>query len=133
MSRRGNPYDNAKAESFVKTLKVEAVYLAAYETFLETVHRQGRTPVVGQYMCEAERERGRSLAQQGDSAFLGLVVLDGEVDGARAAVDGYKQIAFATFTIGGLQLWRMGDDESEVVERDGGGTPQAANGRRSRQ
>src|SRR5213075_938890 len=33
MSRRGNPYDNAKAESFMKTLKVEAVYLMAYETF----------------------------------------------------------------------------------------------------
>jgi putative transposase len=33
MSRRGNPYDNAKAESFMKTLKVEAVYLMAYEAF----------------------------------------------------------------------------------------------------
>lgn len=33
MSRRGNPYDNAKAESFMKTLKVEAVYLMDYETF----------------------------------------------------------------------------------------------------
>ena len=33
MSRRGNPYDNAKAESFMKTLKVEAVYLAEYETY----------------------------------------------------------------------------------------------------
>ena len=33
MSRHGNPYDNAKAESFMKTLKVEAVYLAAYERF----------------------------------------------------------------------------------------------------
>jgi len=33
MSRRGNPYDNAKAESFMKTLKVEAIYLAGYETF----------------------------------------------------------------------------------------------------
>jgi len=33
MSRLGIPYDNAKAESFMKTLKVEAVYLAAYETF----------------------------------------------------------------------------------------------------
>ena len=32
MSRRGNPYDNAKAESFMKTLKVEAVYLMNYET-----------------------------------------------------------------------------------------------------
>jgi putative transposase len=33
MSRRGNPYDNAKAESFMKTLKVEAIYPAGYETF----------------------------------------------------------------------------------------------------
>ena len=33
MGRRGNPYDNAKAESFMKTLKVEAVDLMAYETF----------------------------------------------------------------------------------------------------
>ncbi len=32
MSRRGNPYDNAKAESFMKTLKVEAVYPMDYET-----------------------------------------------------------------------------------------------------
>jgi putative transposase len=35
MSRRGNPYDNAKAESFMKTLKVEAVYLMSYETVEE--------------------------------------------------------------------------------------------------
>jgi putative transposase len=35
MGRRGNPYDNAKAESFIKTLKVEAVYPMAYETFEE--------------------------------------------------------------------------------------------------
>ena len=33
MSRRGNPYENAMAESFMKTLKVEAVYLMEYETF----------------------------------------------------------------------------------------------------
>jgi putative transposase len=26
MGRRGNPHDNAKAESFMKTLKVEAIY-----------------------------------------------------------------------------------------------------------
>ena len=37
MSRPGNPYDNAKAESFMKTLKVKAVYLAAYETFVWAV------------------------------------------------------------------------------------------------
>ena len=35
MGRRGNPYDNAKAESFMKTLKVEAVYPMAYETFAD--------------------------------------------------------------------------------------------------
>ena len=33
MSRRGNPYDNPKAESFIKTLKVEQVYRADYATF----------------------------------------------------------------------------------------------------
>ena len=33
MGRRGNPYDNAKAESFMKTLKVEEVYLTEYKTF----------------------------------------------------------------------------------------------------
>lgn len=32
MGRRSNPYDNAKAASFMKTLRVEAVYLMAYET-----------------------------------------------------------------------------------------------------
>lgn len=35
MSRRGNPYDNAKAESFIKTLKYEEVYLNDYETLAE--------------------------------------------------------------------------------------------------
>jgi transposase InsO family protein len=33
MGRRANPYDNANAESFMKTLKVEAIYLMEYETF----------------------------------------------------------------------------------------------------
>ena len=33
MGRRANPYDNAQAESFMKTLKVEEVYLMDYETF----------------------------------------------------------------------------------------------------
>jgi putative transposase len=37
MGRRGNPYDNAKAESFMKTLKVEAVYPMAYETFEDVI------------------------------------------------------------------------------------------------
>lgn len=35
MGRRGNPYNNAKAESFMKTLKVEGVYLIAFETFAD--------------------------------------------------------------------------------------------------
>lgn len=35
MSRRGNPYDNPFAESFMKTLKVEAVYATEYETFAD--------------------------------------------------------------------------------------------------
>jgi putative transposase len=37
MGRCGNPYDNAKAESFMKTLKVEAVYLMAYESFEDVI------------------------------------------------------------------------------------------------
>src|SRR3546814_1311014 len=35
--RRGNPYDNAKAESFMKTLKVEAVYRTEYDTYADVV------------------------------------------------------------------------------------------------
>ncbi len=35
MSRKGNPYDNAKAESFFKTLKTEEVYLKEYRTIKE--------------------------------------------------------------------------------------------------
>ena len=35
MSRKGNPYDNAMAESFMKTLKSEEVSLNEYETFFD--------------------------------------------------------------------------------------------------
>lgn len=35
MAAKGNPYENAQAESFFKTLKQEEVYLKAYETFEE--------------------------------------------------------------------------------------------------
>jgi hypothetical protein len=34
----GNPYDNPKAESFMKTLKVEAVYPMSYETFADVAN-----------------------------------------------------------------------------------------------
>jgi putative transposase len=33
MSSPGNPYHNAQAESFMKTIKVEQIYLAGYESF----------------------------------------------------------------------------------------------------
>lgn len=42
MSAKGNPYDNAKAESFFKTLKREEVYLNLYETFADAEGRIGR-------------------------------------------------------------------------------------------
>jgi transposase InsO family protein len=35
MSRTGNPYDNAKAERFMRTLKYEEIYLNDYETMAE--------------------------------------------------------------------------------------------------
>ena len=52
MSRKGNPYDNAWAESFMKTLKTEEVYLNEYEDeqdarrnigrFIETIYNNKR-------------------------------------------------------------------------------------------
>jgi len=42
MGRRRNPYDNAKAESFMKTLKVEAVYPMAFETFADVIENLPR-------------------------------------------------------------------------------------------
>ena len=52
MSRKGNPFDNATAESFMKTLKTEEVYLWEYQTladaqkrlpyFIEQVYNQKR-------------------------------------------------------------------------------------------
>jgi putative transposase len=35
MSRTGNPYDNAKAERFMRTLKYEEIYMNDYETLAE--------------------------------------------------------------------------------------------------
>ena len=35
MSRPGNPYDNAKAERFMRTIKYEEVHLTEYETLIE--------------------------------------------------------------------------------------------------
>ena len=37
MSGKGNPYDNAKAESFMKTLKTEEVYLSDYRSLQDVL------------------------------------------------------------------------------------------------
>jgi putative transposase len=39
MSGKANPYDNAKIESFFRTLKVEEVYMFEYETYREVLQR----------------------------------------------------------------------------------------------
>ena len=41
MSRRGNPWDNATCESFMKTLKCEEVYRSEYRNLTEARHRIG--------------------------------------------------------------------------------------------
>jgi putative transposase len=42
MSRTGNPYDNAHAESFFKTLKYEEVHLQNYESYEEVLEKLPR-------------------------------------------------------------------------------------------
>ena len=41
MSRKDNPYDNAFAESFIKTLKYEEVYLNEYDSFVDALENIG--------------------------------------------------------------------------------------------
>ena len=41
-SRKGNPYDNAWTESFMKTLKHEEIYMGQYETYLDVVENVPR-------------------------------------------------------------------------------------------
>jgi len=67
MSRKGNPYDNAYAESFMKTLKYEEVHSADYETiadvreslpyFIEQVYNQKRLHSALGYMPPVEFEQ----------------------------------------------------------------------------
>ena len=94
-------------------------------TELGTDFGEGRgeaTAVISQHVGQAEREGGGCLAQEGNGALLGLVVLDGEMDRARAAVDGDVEIALAPLAIGGLQLWQVLDvdvHKAEVIVLEG--------------
>jgi transposase InsO family protein len=71
MSRTGNPYDNAKAERFMWTLKYEEIYMNDYETlaevrtsvqhFIEAVYNRKRLHSALAYVPPAEFEASLSL------------------------------------------------------------------------
>src|SRR3954453_2933499 len=78
--------------------------------------------VICQYMCYAKGQGSGRFAQESDGTGFGFVVLDSEMDRARAAVDGDIEIALAPLTIGGLQLGQVLDvdmDKAEVIVLEG--------------
>ena len=73
MSRPGNPWDNAWAESFMKTLKAEEVDGQTYRnlahakssirTFIEEIYNRERLHSSLKYLSPEEFEHSRSLSR----------------------------------------------------------------------
>jgi transposase InsO family protein len=80
MSRPGNPYDNARCERFIRTLKQEEIYASAYrdlehlrnnlEEFIERYYNQKRLHSALGYRTPEEFER----AQSGDPTLKAATV-----------------------------------------------------------
>ena len=78
MSRQANPWDNARCESFIKTLKYEEVYRTEYRDlaearagiglFLEKVYNQKRLHSALGYLPPVEFERGLLAQTQKEAA-----------------------------------------------------------------
>ncbi len=123
MGRKGNPYDNAKAESFMKTLKLEAVCPMALETFeevaehlphfIDQVYNKRRLPF-GAGVSQLATVRGSTHPADGQNRSLisvhpkGRTPIRGQfwkpfdtprsAAGARSSFGGDRDIAAALFT-----------------------------------
>jgi transposase InsO family protein len=87
MSRKGNPYDNAMAESFMKTLKTEEVYINDYNTvseatsnihqFIEIVYNSKRLHSSLGYLTPREKEAQYHHTQKPNLAAQKTVSTEG--------------------------------------------------------